>query len=276
MILGINGIISVSRGDSDAQAFITAANITDTTQKNAISQLVIDLKSANLWTKMKAIYPFVGGTASPHRFNLKAPTTSASDFYLTFNGGVTHSINGVQFDGATGYADTNLIPNNVFNTTDLAAAGYYSRTSVASVPRDYVLGSYTVGRGSIGMVIKRTNDNLYTSATIDFPSGTSYRGVELSPNPYLASGLYHMSQQGTSFKYFRNTTLIAQNIFTTANLNLPTHPIYIGALNNNNVAGDHTNKQCAFAYFSDKLSDTDIANMYNAVQTFNTTLGRQV
>ena len=49
MILASLGIISVSRGvsDADAQAFITAANITDNTQKNSINQLVIDLKSAN-------------------------------------------------------------------------------------------------------------------------------------------------------------------------------------------------------------------------------------
>ena len=48
--------------DPDAQAFITAANITDPTQQTAIIQLVTDLKNYNLWTKAPAIYPFVGGT----------------------------------------------------------------------------------------------------------------------------------------------------------------------------------------------------------------------
>lgn len=46
--------------DPDAQAFITAASITDPTQQSAINQLVVDLKGYNVWTKMKAIYPFVG------------------------------------------------------------------------------------------------------------------------------------------------------------------------------------------------------------------------
>jgi energy-coupling factor transporter ATP-binding protein EcfA2 len=36
--------------DPDAQAFITAANITNQTQKIAINQLVLDLKSYSLWT----------------------------------------------------------------------------------------------------------------------------------------------------------------------------------------------------------------------------------
>ncbi len=41
--------------------------------EGAINELVKDLKSNNLWDKMKAIYPFVGGgTVSSRRFNLKA------------------------------------------------------------------------------------------------------------------------------------------------------------------------------------------------------------
>ena len=40
--------------------------------ERATNQLVKDLKSNNLWDKMKSIYPFVGGTVSSHRFNLKA------------------------------------------------------------------------------------------------------------------------------------------------------------------------------------------------------------
>ena len=40
--------------------------------ERATNQLVKDLKSNNLWDKMKSIYPFVGGTFSSHRFNLKA------------------------------------------------------------------------------------------------------------------------------------------------------------------------------------------------------------
>ncbi len=49
--------------DPDAQAFITAAGITDATQQSAINTLVTDLKGYGIWTKMKAIYPFVGGTS---------------------------------------------------------------------------------------------------------------------------------------------------------------------------------------------------------------------
>ncbi len=41
--------------DADAQLFITATGISGT-NATATNQLVIDLKAANIWTKMKAIY----------------------------------------------------------------------------------------------------------------------------------------------------------------------------------------------------------------------------
>ena len=56
--------------DPDAQAFIDAAVITDPTQISAVNTLVVDMKDANIWTKMKAVYPYVGGTASSHKWIL--------------------------------------------------------------------------------------------------------------------------------------------------------------------------------------------------------------
>ena len=57
--------------DADAAAFLAAAGITDATITSAINTLVIDMKDDGLWSKMDAIYPFVGGTATTHKFNLK-------------------------------------------------------------------------------------------------------------------------------------------------------------------------------------------------------------
>jgi len=52
----INGMGSGAAAiDADAQAFITAAAITDSTQQSAINTLVTDLKGYGIWTKMKAI-----------------------------------------------------------------------------------------------------------------------------------------------------------------------------------------------------------------------------
>jgi len=45
--------------DPSAQAFITATGITGVTQQTAINNLVTGLKTDGLWSKMKAVYPFV-------------------------------------------------------------------------------------------------------------------------------------------------------------------------------------------------------------------------
>jgi hypothetical protein len=75
MILATHGILnsyaSPSAYDSDAAAFFTSTGITNTTQKDAVNTLVLELKAESLWTKFIAIYPLVGGSATTHKYNLK-------------------------------------------------------------------------------------------------------------------------------------------------------------------------------------------------------------
>jgi hypothetical protein len=52
---------------------------------------------------MKALYPFVGGTAAKHKFNFMDARDLDAAFRLVFSGGVTHSTNGVQFGGVNGW-----------------------------------------------------------------------------------------------------------------------------------------------------------------------------
>ena len=59
--------------DADVIAFIKATGITDGTEFSAINYLVLDLKNKGLWTKINTLYPFVGGTATTHKYNLKDP-----------------------------------------------------------------------------------------------------------------------------------------------------------------------------------------------------------
>jgi hypothetical protein len=110
--------------DSDAQAFITAAGITDPTQQTAINTLVVGLKADSLWTSMYAIYPFVGGTASSHKWTLKDPRDLDVANRLLFNGGITHSSNGMLFNGTNGWAEIALS-----NGVNCYSFGCYTRNS---------------------------------------------------------------------------------------------------------------------------------------------------
>ncbi len=104
----------------EALAFIEAAGITDSTQKSAINTFVKDLKAINAVEPnfvnfetpadsiCLAIYPFVGGTATTHKYNLINPVDSNEAFRLTITGGISHNAAGIKNDGATGSITTNL------------------------------------------------------------------------------------------------------------------------------------------------------------------------
>ena len=113
--------------DPDAVAFLTAASITDATITTAINTLVIQLKAIGVWSKLKAIYPFVGGTATTHKFNLKNPANTDAAFRLLFVGGWTHSANGALPNGTNAYADTFLNANTALTNTSNHLS-FYSRT----------------------------------------------------------------------------------------------------------------------------------------------------
>lgn len=254
-----NTITPTSSVDADAQAFITAASITDPTQQSAINQLVVDLKGYSIWTKFKAIYPIVGGSASSHKWNLKDPRDLDAAFRLTFSSGWTHSANGMTPSNA--YADTFLTPSTSLSLNS-AHLSYYSRTN--SNGAEVEIGVNT--------------SNYYNLLEIR-TSGTTYFLINQSPLTTASDsdsrGFYLGNRQASNdIDGWRKGVKVVNG--TAVSGILPTHKIYIGAYNNNGTASAFTTKQCAFASIGDGLTDTDAANFYTAVQAFQTTLGRQV
>ena len=272
MILASNGIIATSRGvsDADAQAFITAASITDNTQKNAVNQLVLDLKTANLWSKMNAIYPFVGGTASSHRFNLKAPTTNTSDFYLTPVGGITHGSGGVTYNGTTGYYNTNLVPNTslTLNNTHFSI---YINTNVVSYSADMIDIGVENSSASNRIYIEPCSqgNNLYMINTANGANFTSTSDTN-------SLGLYINNRINSStVNGFKNNTKIIANTSKNSSA-LTTLPIYLGAFNSNGIANYFSIRRMAFATIGLSLSDSEASSLYTAIQTYQTSLSRNV
>lgn len=260
--------------DADAQAFITAASITDTTQKNAINQLVLDLKSANIWTKMKAIYPFVGGTASTHRFNLKTPTTNNSDFYMNFFGGWTHSATGALPNGANAYIDTFVQPS-AHQTDYTAHLSIYSRTSAAALTTVAGHGIYDSATKCSYMIIRRGVDNIHGGAVWEDGSYNAV-GVAGSPN---GQGFHVLSRTAlNSLNFYKNNTLLYTNTSTVPTPTLSTSKYFLSAIDGTGSPSVNTydNKELAFASIGAGLDSTESTALYNAVQTFNTTLSRNI
>ncbi len=246
--------------DTDALTFVTNAVITNNTQQVAINNLVTDLKGYGIWTKFKAIYPFVGGTASQHRFNLKDPRALDVAYYLTFYNGWTHSATGALPSGTDGYADTKLSALTVSTTNHLS---YYSRTSAVGVQVE--MGCYDSTTISTNQL--RLAANYISGANAGALSFTSTSN---------AQGFWIGTKRAVNDReIYKNST--SETTFTTIEAtNNPNKLIYIGARNENAGANLFSSKECAVASIGDGFTDTEEANFYTAVQKFNTTLGRQV
>jgi hypothetical protein len=246
--------------DPDAQAFISAAMITDSNQQIAINNLVISLKSAGLWSKMIAIYPFVGGNAFSHSFNLKDPRNLDAAFRLTFYGSPTHSATGVQPNGINQYAQTflndNLIP---INNSHLS---YYSRTNIVAI--EVEMGAYLSSAGTY---------NLFNVLGSLYSANQSYESSIATSVPTLGFQITSKISTG-QYKIIRNgITLTTVNSLNAAPTNLP---FYLFCYNNNSSASIFSSKECAFSSIGKGFSDSESINFNFIVQTYQTALGRQV
>jgi len=263
MFLATHGILArtASGGgvDPDAQAFITAASITDPTQQSAINQLVVDLKGYSIWSKMKALYPFVGGTAAQHKWNLKDPRDLDAAFRILWNGGVNHSANGITGNQMNAYGDTRLNNQSVLNNNNKHIS-IYQRNILP-----------TISNASMGIT---NTDRFYLNYL-----GSNFSTLGMNQSAFTTQapqqGMFTMSKIASgSFKYYQNNLTPVTKTGADINSNLS----YVLLASNSgpgNIA-DLSIANLAFASIGDGLTDTEAANFHTAVQAFQTTLGRSI
>ena len=264
--------------DDDARNFLNSANISSETQQRAVNDLVVDMKNAGLWNKMKAIYPFVGGTATTHKWNLKDPRDLDAAFRLTFSGGWTHSSNGALPNGTTGYANTFLSPATQLtnNSTHLT---YYSRTDTQSGQAGGTTGTdigtlttYTSPIPLLQLVVK----GVFSGVASTISSGYVAAG-NVTVTASLGTGFFIGTRtSSTTHKLIKDLTILGTDTLASSNFSSLTFPFFIAARNDAGSPYQYSNKQAAFISIGDGLTDTDAANLYTIVQKYQTTLGRQV
>jgi hypothetical protein len=250
--------------DPDAQAFFTATGITNPTQLNAVNQLVIDLKAYNIWTKCIAIYPYVGGTATTHKFNLVNPLDTNAAFRILWAGGVTHNANGITGNGTNGYGETYIQPSShlIQNSTHIS---FWSKTNSQNANSEMgILDGAT--NASLRVVTRNTSNNLIYS--INDNSG----GVVGSQTD--SSGFYVLSRTASnSRKIYKNGSVLNSTTNASTTLSPVTIPV-LGQKSFNNTMGAYLAKNHSFASVGIGLIDTDVTNFYTAVLAFQTALGR--
>jgi len=261
--------------DPDALAFfgrVTSAGGTlSNTEKNAVNQLVLDMKSYGIWTSMKAIYPMVGASASACAQNLKSASFTGS-----FSSGWTFSSNGATNNGTSAYMNTGFVPNgnlsqgscglSVYRRTPVSVGGSKVDIGGCGVPSPYLPIFYFKGKSGTGT---------FEAGTYSYNGGEGGILVANSQN----IGFYQLHRTSTTLVkgYNAGTILISNTNSNTAySVTQLTANLFLGGNNLNGTPTEFTDTQYAFASISNGLNDTEASNFYTAVQTFQTTLGRQV
>ena len=262
MFLATHGILArtASGGgfDPDAQAFITAAGITNPTQQTAVNNFVVSYKTAGLWTKNKAIYPFVGGTAAQHKWNLKDPRDLDAAYRLLFNGGWTHSSTGALPNGTNAWANTYLISQGTLSLNNTHVS-VYSRTNADKLAP--AIGNVTgAAQGEISMWLRFSNTSYLrvNSASVSNTANADSRGMFIGSR--VNSTQVTLSIRGTQTTFSQNSD------------GLYTNPIQLGGVNPNNF----DNKELAFVSIGDGYTAQNMTDETTIVNAFQAALSRNV
>ena len=242
--------------DVDAQKFINSSGITDSTQKIAINNFVLQLKESSLWTKFMAIYPMVGGTATTTKWNLKDPRNLDAAYRLTFNGSPTFASTGILFLTTSDYADTHLADSAIGGHNN-ASISYYSRTqnTISGYDMGCTDGAPPYSELSIYSDVHDNSEWFGFSQNI------------FSPN---TTGLFMLSSSATNVTRYRNGVVVSSK-GSAPNSSYTNLTILVG---NSRVTAHPGQKECALATIGNGFTDAQALTFYNIVQNFETTLGR--
>jgi hypothetical protein len=246
-------------------AFAAATGITDATILNALNTFDTGLISNGLASKMKALYPFVGGTSTTHKFNFMDARDVDAAFRLQFNGGWVHSSGGIQGNGVNTYSDTYFKPSNNFSNHHLGGENIYSRTNISETSFDIAATGLAAG-GNFNLTSRHSG----AGGVMSFQTGAPYINVVVSDSLGLSSG---NSIATNDRRIYKNGVKIGTDTVSNSELGTAKN-IYIGAVNYSTLFS--STRQYAFSSITEGMTDIDQTTLYTLVQALQTSLSRAV
>jgi hypothetical protein len=258
---------------SVAEKFITATGITGSTA-TAITTFVSSLESANLLSKFDVIYPFVGNSSTAYAYNL----INTGSYYADW--GNVGSIRFIDTEGITFPGTSGTYMNTKYNVTNLSRSNYHM--------------SYYKRRGTItgdnlemGAYNEATQQGIYMASEFQTSNNTLSNGFmtlanAVNNNAAPSTGSFMITGDSTHTSLYKGSTQVNAAAWTDS-----------GAPNSGSIAfGAMTRLQDAvtspnyhvyyasgsygMATLGQQISGSDATNFYNAVQAFQTSIGRQV
>jgi len=276
-------VLSADSYDADAQAYFTANTvITSDTDKNAINTLFTNAKSNGYYTKIKAWYLPIWGSAATCKWNLVNPLDTDSAFRLSFSTGFTHSSNGTSGNGTSAYANTFFIANNNLSLYNSHQA-FYSRTTGNPLSNQTFLGN----NSNTGTFNNKAVWSLNYSST---GSVTAYQHSVASATDYAIkngetsrAGLWinnRTSATATTLKLWKNGVSQANATTQATSQLLNTSSTYLWARRNTTLLSPQaelfSNAESSFISIGDGLTDAEALSMSNDINALMTHFGLNV
>ena len=258
--------------DPDAAAYladvVTSGGTTNPTIDAAVNTLFTSLKSVGLYSYMEAMYPFVGATALSHSIN----ATLNKTFDITWYGGLTHNISGTTGNGTNGYGDTHFNTALYFPQDDFSV-GFYQTTN-NTTNNGFNLG-YFEGVADQPLVQLSSNyaGTYWLRAGDSGPQSTT-------ANSGNVDGQYIVSRTSSSLaRMYRNTTGVLDytRTYVTGAGSALSMFVWTFANNGGIPFNTYSNQEMNFIFFMSKgLSASEVSTLDNIINTFQTSLGRNI
>jgi len=253
-------------GTTQAQTYLRAVvdgggtGITSTVSAATIT-LFTSLVSNNLWDKMIAFYPMLGGNSSGCKFNGRNPVDTDGGYRLVFNGGWTYNASGATSNGTNAYANTFLSASTITPLQSQHLSIYLGNNSApAGTGRTYA------GAG-VGNFFGIGQDG-----TPYWYYGVSDAGNTFASTPNTQGNITIAANATTTSALYKNGSGIATAI--NGNGQSVSAATYLGALNNNGTTQQYYANQYRFATIGYGLSAAQVSTLSTIINTFQTSLTR--
>ena len=255
---------TLTPADTYISAVLTAGGTLSGAQETAIRTFYSDLDTAGIYSKMYAMYPFLGGVAASNAIDFINP---GGGFDLTFTGTWTHSnLSGSQTAPSLGnYANTSFNPTTdaISVTTDFSFGVFAASGSNTGY---HGLGTATANYIIVGDF--SGNDGIFGGS----------KGFAGTPGFSVASFLT-VSRTGASSWYAGFADAANSGILTLSTTGTNTYTpfnadIWLGRVNG--LESFPGGGSIRFAFIGKGLNSTELQDLSNAMNTLQTAFSRNV